>query len=66
MPILGIAINRITAEQKDDVSRFENNPVKLNDFLCGEAPKYSNELKKKLEDTKIDIDKLRNDIQCNI
>jgi hypothetical protein len=58
MPILGIAIDRTFAECKDVVSHFENDPVKLIDFFCGETPKYLHELKNRLEDTKIDMDKL--------
>jgi len=61
MPILGITIDRIIAERKDMVTRFENDPKKLHDFLCGEAPEYLHELKQRLKDTKIDMDKLRSD-----
>ncbi len=61
MPILGIAIERIIAERKDVVSHFANEPIKFIDFLCGESPKYLHELKNRLEDTKIDMDKLCSD-----
>ena len=65
MPILGIAIQRIIAERKDLVSLVNNDPVKLIDFLCDKSPKYLCELKKTLDATKIDMDKLRSDVSCN-
>ncbi len=58
MPVLEMPIQRIIAERKDVVDLFNNDPIKLHDFLCSESPKYLYELEKALDSTKIDRGKL--------
>jgi hypothetical protein len=55
LPILGIAINRIIVECKDTMVPFNNDPVKIVNYLCSEAPEYLGELNQRIIKNKVDM-----------